>query len=235
MDIRLEDVVLRRDAFTLKGTLTISAGIATAVIGPSGGGKSTLLDLIAGFEVPDQGRILIGGQDVTELPPAHRPVAQVFQDNNLFPHLSVLQNVGLARAPNSSLGAQDRAAVMQVLSEVGLAGFEARKPATLSGGQQSRAALARALLQDRPVLLLDEPFAALGPALRAEMLALVARLQKQAGLTVVMVTHDPADARKLAAETIVVVDGSIREPRPTEALFAHPDPALAAYLGASDS
>ena len=201
MEIRFDQVEVRRPSFGLSADLTLTSGAVTAVIGPSGAGKSTLLDLVAGFETPAVGRVLIGDRDVTALGPAGRPVSMVFQDNNLFPHLTVAQNVGLGLDPGLRLSGEQADIRAAVLDEVGLTGFEDRLPGTLSGGQQSRTALARALVQNRPVLLLDEPFAALGPGLRKEMLALVDRVAGAHGLTVLMVTHDPQDALAIARET----------------------------------
>lgn len=229
--LTLERVRLRWEDFTLLADATVPAGGVTAVMGPSGGGKSTLLALIGGFVAPDSGRILIGGSDVTRLPPDRRPVAILFQDNNLFPHLTVAQNVGLGLAPRLRLSDPERAQVAAVLGRVGLTGFEDRKPGALSGGQQSRAALARALLQNRPLVLLDEPFAALGPGLRAEMLDLAREILAEAGRTLLMVTHAPEDAARVADQVLLVQEGVVSGPFATGPLLADPPPALRAYLG----
>lgn len=227
MDLTLEALRLRQDDWTLSADWAAAAGQRIAVIGPSGAGKSTLLNAIAGFGALDQGMIRWQGRRIDLLPPGARPISMLFQDQNLFPHLTVAQNLGLGLDP--VLRRVDWAAVDQALERVGLAGLGARKPAQLSGGQQSRAALARSLLRARPILLLDEPFAALGPALKAEMLALVAELAGQA--LVLMVTHDPEDARAFASHTVLVAEGRADPPVPTAALFADPPAALAAYLG----
>jgi len=153
----------------------------------------------------------------------------LLQDTNLFPRLTIAQEVGLGWRPDLRLDAAQGAGVKAVLEQVGLAGFEARKPGALSGGQQSRAALARVLLADRPIVLLDEPFAALGPGLRAEMLALMR--VTLTGRTVLMVTHDPADAQSVADQVILVADGQAQGPVETAALFANPPVALSDYLG----
>jgi thiamine transport system ATP-binding protein len=225
---------LRLGTFALTADLAVPAGALCAVIGPSGGGKSTLLNAIAGFVAPESGRIAVEGREIGALPPAERPVTLLFQENNLFPHLSVAQNVGLGLRPTQRLAASERERVAEALAETGLDGLGDRAPETLSGGQRSRAALARALLRDRPVLLLDEPFAALGPGLRAEMLALVDRTMRPRGAAVLMVTHAPADAR--AADLIAFCDaGRIAGARPAAALLAAPPPALAAYLGDDQS
>ncbi|MEX5727796.1 thiamine transport system ATP-binding protein [Rhodovulum iodosum] len=229
--LRLEGLMLQQGRFRLIADFGVEEGHIVALLGPSGAGKSTLLDAIAGFLPPARGRVLWRGQDLGPLAPGARPVSMLFQDNNLFPHLSVEQNVGLGLRPDLRLGADDRAAVAAALDRVGLAGFETRKPAALSGGQRSRVALARMLLRGRPLVLLDEPFAALGPALKREMLTLVAELAGETRATVLMVTHDPADARAVADQAVLVADGRAEAPRPTEAIFADPPPALRAYLG----
>lgn len=164
---------------------------------------------------------------IDTMPPGQRPLSILFQDQNLFPHLTLAQNLGLGLDP--ALRRVDWAVVEAVLDRVGLHGLGRRKPAQVSGGQQSRAALARALLRNRPILLLDEPFAALGPALKAEMLDLVAETARDA--LVLMVTHDPQDALHFAQETLVVAEGRVSAPRPTADLLANPPAALAHYLG----
>jgi thiamine transport system ATP-binding protein len=200
-------------------------------MGPSGGGKSTLLAAIAGFIMPNAGRILWVGTDISGRPPGHRPVSILFQDNNLFPHLTVAENLALGLGRSLRPSAQDRHRISAVLSRVGLTGLEGRKPGALSGGQQSRAALARVLISDRPLVLLDEPFAALGPALKQEMLDLAAETLAETGRTLMMVTHDPADARRIANVVIVVAEGRADPPVATESVLAHPPAALRAYLG----
>ena len=229
--LTLDGVVLRQGDFSLVADFTVEAGARVAVIGPSGAGKSTLLSLIAGFLQPDAGRVIWQGRDITTTVPGARPVAMLFQDNNLFPHLTVAENVGLGIRPDLRLSQEQRGRVEDALARVGLAGYGARKPAALSGGQQSRAALARVLVQDRPLVLLDEPFAALGPALKAEMLDLVEAVLDETGAGLLMVSHDPADARRIASETILVAEGRAEGPVATSDLLDNPPPVLRAYLG----
>jgi thiamine transport system ATP-binding protein len=201
-------------------------------MGPSGSGKSTLLNLVAGFETPQAGRILIGGMDVTSLEPATRPVSMVFQENNLFAHLSVEQNVGLGRSPALRLTAEDREAIAGALARTGLAGKEKRLPRELSGGERQRVALARVLVRDRPVLLLDEPFAALGPALRDDMLDLVRGVHEEREMTVVLVTHRPEDARRVAQRMIFLDNGTVAATGETEFFFGPDGPAaFRHYIG----
>jgi thiamine transport system ATP-binding protein len=231
--LTLDAVRLVQDDFALAADLSVATGKITAVIGPSGGGKSTLLAAVAGFLAPVAGRILWEGRDLAGSSPAARPVSILFQDNNLFAQLTLAQNVGLALRPDLRLDRDQHARVADVLGKVGLAGLGARKPGAVSGGQQSRAALARVLLADRPLVLLDEPFAALGPGLKAEMLGLVRTMLVGAGKTVLMVTHDPADARAVADAVILVADGVAAAPVATALIFADPPKALRDYLGAA--
>lgn len=226
-----EMLVLAQDDFRLHADLALEKGRVTALIGPSGAGKSTLLSAIAGFFAPAQGRILWDGRDLTDVPPGQRPCSVLFQDNNLFPHLTVQQNVGLALRSGLRLSQADKAQVDAVLDDVGLVGLGGRKPGALSGGQQSRASLARVLLADRPLILLDEPFSALGPGLKNEMLDLVQTKLARPDRLVIMVTHDPADAQRIAGDVILVADGVAHAPVTTADLFANPPDALATYLG----
>jgi thiamine transport system ATP-binding protein len=229
--LEIENLVLRVGAFELTANLPpMGAGIY-AIMGPSGAGKSTLLAALGGFLMPVSGRICWHGKDITRAAPHERPMAQLFQDNNLFPHLSIFRNVALALHHKTRLSDAERAHVMTALARVGLQGLEDRKPAALSGGQQSRAALARVLLQKKPVVLVDEPFAALGPALKNEMLDLLATLAEEQGQVVLMVTHDPEDANRIAEQTIVVANGMVSPPVSTHDLFEHPPKHLAEYLG----
>ncbi|NDW54237.1 ATP-binding cassette domain-containing protein [Aliiroseovarius sp. PrR006] len=217
--------------FSLAGDLTIPQGARVAVLGPSGAGKSTLLAAIAGFQPLDAGQILWDAQPMPK-DPAARPISMVFQDNNLFPHLTVAQNVGLGLRPNLRLSDEDHTRVAHALTRVGLEGMGDRKPAQLSGGQIARVALARVLLRDRPVLLLDEPFGALGPALKAEMLALVRELLDETSATLLMVSHDPEDARVLCDQVVLVADGTTHAPVATDEMFANPPEVMREYLGA---
>lgn len=226
-----EGLVLSQGDFSLTANVTFPDGRITALIGPSGAGKSTFLAAIAGFLSPLKGKLYWQGRDLTCEPPGSRPISVLFQDNNLFPHLTAAQNVGLGLRSNLKLSKADETVVATALASVGLDGFGARKPSALSGGQQSRTALARVLVSGRPLVLLDEPFAALGPALKAEMLDLVKEKLVAAGRTVLMVTHDPADARRIADVAAVVADGRISTPIATDRLLDDPPPALAVYLG----
>ena len=229
--LHLDHLTLTQDGFSVTADWSLAAGARLALLGPSGAGKSTLLMGLAGFIIPSAGRVLWQGKDLATLSPAQRPVSILFQDQNLFAHLTLAQNLGLAVHPRLALSTADRARVEAVLKRLGLAGYGPRKPASLSGGQLGRAALGRVLLQARPILLLDEPFAALGPALKADLLGLVSELAAENGTTVVLVTHDPSDARRFADVVGMVHDGVADAPVATQAIFADPPPALRAYLG----
>jgi len=227
--LRLDQIKVVQGDFEIRANLAFGAQI-TALLGPSGAGKSTILNVIAGFSDPASGAIFWQDRDISHARPAARPVGIVFQDNNLFPHLNIQENLGLALTRGRPDAAQ-RKQISGALERVGLSGFERRKPAEMSGGQQSRAALARVLLQARPLMLLDEPFAALGPALKKRMLDLVAELCRETGMHAIMVSHDPADALRIADEAVVVAEGTVTMPVAVARLMDNPPAALQRYLG----
>lgn len=229
--LTLEQVVIQQEDFLLAADWSADHGGRVAVVGPSGAGKSTLLSVIAGFITPQSGRVLWNGSDLREMPPGDRPLSILFQDQNLFPHLTVFQNLGLGLNPSLRLSSADQIRIAKVLDRIGLTGFENRKPGQLSGGQMARVALGRALLRARPMLLLDEPFSALGPALKAEMLTLVTDVANETGATVLMVTHEPDDAMRFSEKTVLVSDGVAHAPQSTQALFDDPPEVLRRYLG----
>ena len=223
--------------FSLKESyLTISTNISLepekiyAVVGPSGAGKSTFLNLISGIASISSGSIIWNGQEISNLPPAKRNVSILFQDNNLFPHLSVWRNLALAVTHWPKISRDNEEKLKAVMSEVGILGLENRKPSQLSGGQQSRVALARVLLQKDKILLLDEPFSALGPSLKDQMLELIKKIAKNKKLLVLMVTHEPADAKKVASQTLVVKDKKVHPPLITEKALDPINGPLADYL-----
>jgi thiamine transport system ATP-binding protein len=212
--------------------LAVEPGEVIAIMGPSGSGKSTLLNLIAGFETPSSGTIMIGDRDVTHVPPSDRLVSMIFQENNLFAHLDVTANVGLGRNPALRLSAEDRDAVMNALARTGLSGKEKRMPHELSGGERQRAALARALVRRRPVLLMDEPFASLGPGLRADMADLVTALHEETGMTMLIVTHSPEDASRIAPRLVFIEQGRVAADGPIADLLGEGGPAnVRHYIG----
>lgn len=228
--LEFHNATITNGDFRLSADWSLPEGATLAVIGPSGSGKSTLLNGVAGFLPCTDGAITWQGTPLPDAPDK-RPVAMLFQAHNLFPHLSVAQNVGLGIDPSLKLSSQTRAQIEDALSDVGLTGMGARKPAQLSGGQQSRAALARVLVQARPLILLDEPFAALGPALRREMLALVQDLAARLEATLLMITHDPLDARALGGMVSFVDNNRAAAPVEATRFFTDPPPEAQEYLG----
>ena len=212
--------------------LEVRPGEFLALLGGSGSGKSTLLRLVAGFETADAGHIAIAGQDMAGLPPRARPCAMMFQSYALFPHMTVAENVGygLRRA-----GTHSAARVRDLLALVGLEALGARRPAQLSGGQQQRVALARALARQPPLLLLDEPLAALDAGLRAQTGAELRRLQRETATTFVMVTHDQQEALGLADRIAILAAGRVAQIGPPAEVYARPASRFVAeFLGAAN-
>lgn len=217
--------------FKLSINVKISANSITAVLGPSGAGKSTLLNIISGFEGLKQGQLLIDGKSVTDLRPHERPLTAVFQDNNCFAHLSAWQNVALGLQPSLRLTTLQAALVASALQRVELLVLKDRLPGEMSGGERQRIGLARVLVRRQPILLLDEAFAALGPALRRSLLNLTRELQQERQLTVLMVTHQPEDAQLVADHVVFIDEGVVRSPVTTAQFFETTDDAVGRYLG----
>lgn len=207
--LKLTDVTWLYQHLPMRFTLTAEAGEQIAVLGPSGAGKSTLLNLIAGFIQPVSGTIMIGEREHTATPPSRRPVSMLFQENNLFTHLTVRQNIGLGLHPGLKLNAAQQQTLAEIATQMGLETLLDRLPDQLSGGQRQRVALARCLVREQPILLLDEPFSALDPALRQEMLALVQRVCQRQKITLLMVSHSIEDAARIASRALVVAEGRI--------------------------
>jgi len=212
--------------------LTVSAGEVLSLIGPSGSGKSTLLNLIAGFLPASRGRILLDQQPIQDLAVAQRPVSIVFQQHNLFPHLDLYTNVALGVNPSLRLLPAQVEAVREALARLGLAELQRRKPGELSGGQRQRVALARALVRRRKILLLDEAFAALGPAMRSELIELVKVLVREQDMAALLVSHQPNDALIASARTAFICAGRVAALAPTAQLLQQQEPReLREYLG----
>ena len=230
--LEIDGLTVSYPDFTGRYSLRVERGALCAVIGPSGGGKTTLLHAVAGFEPVVGGTLRFDGLVLDGLAPAQRPVTLLFQDHNLFPHLSAFDNVALGVDPGLRLDAAGRASVRDALSAVDLADEAGRRPSELSGGQRQRVALARALVMRRPILLLDEPFAALDPGLRKAMIALTDRLRRAHGLTVLMTIHTPHDVADAADQVAFVADGQVRDTgAPGELLRRGRSAALDAFLG----
>ena len=215
--------------------LQIPLGQVVAIMGASGSGKSTLLNLLSGFIQPqnDSAQILLGDERVDLLDPSQRPVTSLFQEHNLFAHMSAFNNLALGIRTSLKLTVSEVAQVEAALEQVGLAGLGSRLPKQLSGGQRQRVALGRALVRRKPLLLLDEPFSALDPALRQEMAALVKSLSRQHQLTVLLVTHEPKDALELAETVVFIADGRVHWQGPSKDFLQQSDTHIKAYLGQS--
>jgi spermidine/putrescine transport system ATP-binding protein len=234
-NLRLESVTKRFDAFTAvrEVNLEVPQGAFFALLGPSGCGKTTTLRMIAGFERPTSGRVLIGGADVTDMKPYRRPVNTVFQSYALFPHLTVEENVAFGLRRRGVVRWDPQVAAMLELVE--LVGHENKRPSQLSGGQQQRVALARALINEPEVLLLDEPLGALDLKLRRQMQIELKRIQTEVGLTFVHVTHDQDEAMTMADVIAVMNKGVIEQMGTPAELYDHPRTTFVAnFLGRSN-
>ncbi|GGK90130.1 ABC transporter ATP-binding protein [Deinococcus radiotolerans] len=215
--------------------LDIRRGEFFSLLGPSGCGKTTLLRILAGFESPDAGAVLIGGQDMTGVPPHRRDVNTVFQSYALFPHMTVQDNVAFGLRMKGVPAAQIRTRVMTALERVRIADFAARRPDQLSGGQRQRVALARAIVNEPQVLLLDEPLSALDLKLRKELQVELANLQESLGMTFVFVTHDQEEALVMSDRIAVMNRGRVEQLGRAEELYERPRTAFVAnFLGSSN-
>jgi thiamine transport system ATP-binding protein len=228
----VDECVLEYPEFCTRYALRVPAGSLCGIVGPSGGGKTTLLNMVAGFETPKSGRLTFDGRDLLPLKPADRPVAMVFQDYNLFAHLTAEENVGLGLRPSLRLRPAERQAAEEALAAVDLAGFGRRRPGELSGGQRQRVAIARALVTRKPLLLLDEPFGALDPGLRKDMVRLVDDLRRRTGMTVLITIHTPEDLLGHADMLAFVANGEVIASGPPAEIVTTPDdPRIANFFG----
>jgi sn-glycerol 3-phosphate transport system ATP-binding protein len=233
-DIALEGVSKRYGAVrAVDGvSLRAEAGKFLVLLGPSGCGKSTVLRLIAGLEEPSEGRILIGGRDVTRLNPDKRRVSMVFQSYALFPHLSVAENIVFGLKVRRTPPAERTERLARVAALVGLSEQLARKPSQLSGGQRQRVALARAIVAENKICLMDEPLSNLDAQLRHGMRVEIRALQQRLGMTVVYVTHDQVEAMSMADRVILMRDGRVEQEGSPEELYARPASLFAArFIG----
>jgi iron(III) transport system ATP-binding protein len=221
------DVHAVRDA-----QLEIGGGELVTLLGPSGCGKTTMLRMIGGFELPTRGRIRIGGEDVTFLPPNERATATVFQSYGLFPHLDVFDNVAYGLRVRKIAAGQIETRVLEALDLVGLKQLARRAPGRLSGGQQQRVALARSLVVRPQVLLLDEPLSNLDALLREQMRIEIRRIQKTLGITAIYVTHDRVEAMSLSDRVVVMKEGVIQQVGPPAEIYERPDSQfVAGFVG----
>ena len=229
--LNIDTLVTSYPDWRVSFSATLPKGEITALNGPREAGKSTLLGMIAGFVPIESGSLRFDGEDLLPLGPAARPVTTLLQDHNLFLHLSVFDNIAIGLHPGLRLNAVQRAQVKDAANRVGLGEMLTRLPEQLSGGQQQRVGLARALVRGKPLLLLDEPFSALDPALRREMLAEVARLACEQGITVLMVSHNPEDAQLIADQVLFIDEGRIALQGTPDILHNSDHPGLLRYLG----
>jgi spermidine/putrescine transport system ATP-binding protein len=235
--VELVDLVKRfGDVAAVDGiSLDIPAGEFFSLLGPSGCGKTTTLRIIAGFERPDAGRILLDGRDMAQTPPHRRPVNTVFQSYALFPHLNVRDNVAFGLRFQNVPKEEAHRQVATVLGLVQLAGFEERRPAQLSGGQQQRVALARALILNPDVLLLDEPLGSLDAKLRKALQLELKSIQEEIGITFVYVTHDQEEALTMSDRLAVMSEGRVVQVGPPREVYEEPaDAYVADFLGVSN-
>ncbi|MBV7387966.1 thiamine ABC transporter ATP-binding protein [Pasteurellaceae bacterium TAE3-ERU1] len=207
--IKLNNVRFDYDESAFNFNLTAARGEHIALVGKSGAGKSTLLNLMAGFLQPTDGEIWLNGENHTHTPPHARPVSMLFQAHNLFGHLTCAQNIALGLQPHLRVTAGQQRLIEAIAEQMGIRELLSRTPDALSGGQQQRVALARTLLRNKPVLLLDEPFSALDGELRSDMLALLVRISAERALTVVMVTHQLDEVQSFTTRTVVVENGKL--------------------------
>ncbi|PZR15713.1 MAG: Fe3+/spermidine/putrescine ABC transporter ATP-binding protein [Azospirillum brasilense] len=237
--VRFEDVEKRYDAGApaVRGlNLSIRRGELLTLLGPSGSGKTTTLMMLAGFEQPSQGRILLDGKDIAHTPPHRRGIGVVFQSYALFPHMTVAENIAFPLEARGVARAEREARARRALETVRLPGLGDRRPAQLSGGQQQRVALARALVFEPPIVLLDEPLGALDKSLREEMQFEIRRLHRELGVTMMYVTHDQGEALVLSDRVAVFRGGRIRQLAPPRDIYDRPaDAFVAGFVGENNS
>jgi ABC-type Fe3+/spermidine/putrescine transport system ATPase subunit len=231
--IVLEDLSLTTGDFRLdRISLSVAKGEYRVLLGPTGAGKTVLLEIIAGIRVPDQGTISINGKNMEGVPPEHRGAALVYQDYSLFPHMTVTENIGFGLKQGHKDQKEQEQIVSDLLSRFRLLSFRDRYPGTLSGGEQQRVAIARALAVQPEILLLDEPFAALDPLIRQEHILLMQQIRRERGFTIVQVSHSREEAFALADQVAVIMEGRLVQAGTCEEVFFHPaTPDVARFAG----
>jgi thiamine transport system ATP-binding protein len=215
--IKLENISLKLDNFRTKFTVEIKKGEWVGIIGQSGAGKSTFLNLIAGFAQPEVGSLLINNIEMRDLPASKRSISSLFQDNNLFPHLSVYQNIAIAIKPNLKLHDNEKKKIFEIIEYLNLSSKIHSSIGRLSGGERQRVALGRVMSSDKKILLLDEPFSQLDPNLRIEMLELIKKIREKKNITIIMAIHTPAEAIDFVSRFLLIKEGEIlRELEPQD-------------------
>lgn len=230
--VRIEDVTVTWPEFQLNATLEAARGEVLSILGPSGSGKTTTLRIIAGFAEPERGRVWIGDREVTALSPAHRKIGFVFQDYTLFPHMNVFENVGYGLQVRRMPRPEQEERVRSYLELVGLPGYQERRVETLSGGERQRVAVARALVVEPEVLLLDEPFSSIDAPLRKDLGAQLLRLQQALDITILFVTHSRSEALSISHKVAVMREGHILQVGTPEELYQRPvNTFVASFVG----
>ena len=215
--IKLENISIKLDNFRTKFTVEINKGEWVGIIGQSGAGKSTFLNLIAGFAQPEVGSMLINNTEVRNLSASKRSISSLFQDNNLFPHLSVYQNIAIAIKPNLKLHENEKGKIFEIIEYLNLSSKIHSSIGTLSGGERQRVALGRVMSSDKKILLLDEPFSQLDPNLRIEMLELIKKIREKKKITIIMAIHTPAEAIDFVSRFLLIKEGEVfRELEPQD-------------------
>ena len=215
--IKLENISIKLDNFRTKFTVEINKGEWVGIIGQSGAGKSTFLNLIAGFAQPEVGSLLINNTEMRNLSASKRSISSLFQDNNLFPHLSVYQNIAIAIKPNLKLHENEKGKIFEIIEYLNLSSKIHSSIGTLSGGERQRVALGRVMSSDKKILLMDEPFSQLDPNLRIEMLELIQKIRKKKKITIIMAIHTPAEAIDFVSRFLLIKEGEVfRELKPQD-------------------
>ena len=229
--LQVKNLFVDLGGFRLTADFEIERGSLLSIVGPSGAGKSTILNALAGFIPLTSGVIKWNGSDITKLDPGLRPLSILFQDYNLFSHLTVKDNIAIGLRPNLKLDDLETEMVNSVIEEVGLSKFKFIKPFQLSGGQRTRVSLARSIVRSKPILLLDEAFSGLGPALRSEMIKLIKDKSIKEGTTLIMVSHHIKDAIELDQKVIFVNDGETMKPTNVSIFINSQDKNIRDYIG----
>ena len=229
--LKVKNLIVDLGSFRLTADFEIERGSLISIVGPSGAGKSSLLNALAGFIPLTSGVIKWNGSDFTKLDPGLRPLSILFQDYNLFSHLTEKDNIAIGLRPNLKLNDLETDLVNSVIEEVGLSKFKFIKPFQLSGGQRTRVSLARSIVRSKPILLLDEAFSGLGPALRSEMIKLIKDKSIKEGITLIMVSHHIKDAIELDQKVIFVNDGETMKPTNVSNFINSHDENIRGYIG----